>query len=365
MATSGPSVARVVSLDESRRSHRVPPWWYLPDMAKPHPTIRLRIVVAMAVGVIAGFFAYHQLTGRGHLASDFEYALRAARHLLAGVDPYNDPTVGFGLPYPFDAQFPYPIFAAMAAVPFTFFGSYIAGAMFVGAISGIMAYGITRDGWWRLSLFLSPCYFVAASVANWSPLLIASAFLPVVFAVAIAKPTLAAPIVLNYPSWLGYALSAAVAILSLVVMPTWPLAWLASVVGQQPDKYLVPVLMGPTALILIASVWWRDRAARLLLMFGCVPQHAFFYDQLVLWLVPQTLRQSLALSAVGWVAYLSWSLYDNTFDPWLAQTLGGPELTWTAPMFYLPALVLVMWQRFIASRRRPGSLVESVSADQA
>jgi hypothetical protein len=88
-------------------------------------------------------------------------------------------------------------------------------------------------------------------------------------------------------------------------------------------------------------------------MFACVPQHPFFYDQLVLWLLPQTLRQSLALSAFGWLAYLSWMVVDPNFNPLLALTPRGPGLTWTAPLFYLPALVLVAWQVLLDRRRRP------------
>ena len=134
-------------------------------------------------------------------------SIPAARRLLAGLDPYNDPQVGPGLPYPFDAQFPYPIFAALFAVPFTVLTSYAAGAFYVGLISALMAYAVTRAGWWRLTLFLSPCYFVAASVANWSPLLLATAFLPLLYPLAMVKPTLATPVMANYPSPLGYLLS--------------------------------------------------------------------------------------------------------------------------------------------------------------
>lgn len=328
-------------------------WAYINQPAEPAQVAwRRRLLVAVIIGVVAALFAYHQLTGRGLLASDFEYDLRAARRLLAGLDPYNDPSVGFGLPYPFDAQFPYPIFAVMFAVPFTIFTSYVAGALYVGLISGLMAYAITRGGWWRLAIFLSPSYFVAASVANWSPLLIASAFLPVLYPIAIAKPNLAAPIMANYPSAFGYLLCAAVVVLSLLLFPTWPLLWLGSVLGQVAGKYTLPVLIGPTVLVLIAAVWWRQRPARLLVMFACMPQHAFFYDQLVLWLLPRTLRQSLALSLTGWLAYFSWSLYDRSFRPLLAQTDNGPRLDWTAPLFYLPALILIVWQQISEARRR-------------
>ena len=285
----------------------------------------------------------------------FEFDLRAARRLLAGLDPYSDPSVGPGLPYPFDAQFPYPIFAAIFAVPFTIFTPYVAGAIYVGVVSTVMAFAVTRGGWWRLTIFLSPCYFVAASVANWSPLLIATAFLPFLYPLAMVKPTLAAPVMVNFPSALGYLLCLAVLAISVLIFPSWIILWLHSLAGQEIGKYTLPILMGPTALVLIAAVWWRQRSARLLIMLASIPQHAFFYDQLLLWLLPKTWRQSLALSLAGWVAYFSWALYDPTFNPLLARSTQIPRLIWTAPMFYLPALILVLWQQSVRGKATPAS----------
>jgi hypothetical protein len=316
-----------------------------------------RLRVALIVGLVSTLFAYHQLVQRGWLASDFEYDLRAARDLLQGLNPYNNPSSHFGLPYPFDAQFPYPLFAAMFAVPFTLFSSYVAGSLYVGCLSAVMAYAVTRDGWWRLSIFVSPCYFVAASVANWSPLLVASAFLPVLYPLAIVKPTLVAPIMVNYPSIRGYLLCVVMTAASLLVFPSWPWHWLSSVANQPGGKYTMPLLVFPATLVLVAAVWWRKRPARLLVMLAAVPQHPFYYDQLLLWLIPQTLRQSLALSLSGWAVYLLWSLHDPTFRPLLAYTLHGPSLQWTAPVMYLPAFILVAWQAREEARKKEAGAI--------
>jgi hypothetical protein len=154
-------------------------------------------------------------------------------------------------------------------------------------------------------------------------------------------------------------------LLSFVVLPNWPLLWLGSVAGQEAGKYGLPILAGPTILVLIALLWWRQRPARLLVMLAFVPQHTFFYDQLLLWLIPKTLLQSLALSAVGWVAYFSWTRYDPTFDPFLAQTDIFIPLAWTAPAFYLPALVLVMWQQLVRRRAAKVAGPQPVAAGAA
>lgn len=317
---------------------------------------RPRLAVALLIGALAALFAYHQLVGRHWLASDFEYDLRAARRLLAGLDPYHDPSTRYGLPYPFDAQFPYPLFAAILAVPFTPFPSYIAGALYVGCLSAIMAFAVSRRGWWQLCIFLSPCYFVAASVANWSPLLVAAAFLPVLYPLAIVKPTMIAPVMANYPNARGFLLCLPMIAASLLIMPNWPHLWLASLGHQPGGKYLPPllisVLIHPMLLILLSALWWRKRPARMLLMLACIPQHPFFYDQLLLWLIPQTLRQSLTLSAAGWTTYILWFSSDPTGKPLLAYTLHGPGLNFTAPYFYLPALAIVIWQAFVDVRMK-------------
>lgn len=315
---------------------------------------RQRLVVALLIGVVATFFAHHQLTGRHWLASDFEYDLRAAKRLLAGLNPYTDPSSHFGLPYPYDAQFPYPLFAAILAVPFTLFSSYIAGALFVGCLSAIMAFAVTRRDWWRLCIFLSPSYFVAASVANWSPLLVAAAFLPLLYPLAIVKPTMIAPVMLTYPNLRGFVLCVPVFVFSLIVMPSWPHFWLMSL-SHQHGKYLPPLVAAPVLLVLVAAWWWRKRSARLLILLACIPQHPFFYDQLLLWLIPKTMRQSLAFSAVGWASYFLWFSCDPDGNPWLARTIHVPDIWWTAPHLYLPALVLVVWQQYVA--RRAGRIV--------
>lgn len=301
------------------------------------------MAIALAAFIFATALSYHQLTGRGLLASDFQYALRAALRLLAGGDPYDDPTTRYGLPYPFDARFPYPLNAALLAVPFTGLDPYFAGAVFVGIGSALMAFAVTRDSLWRLSFFLSPSYFVAASVANWSPIIVASAFLPSLYPLAIAKPHIALPVFITRPNARGYLLCLAMLALTLLVMPDWPVRWVRSLADQVPGKYAMPLAVPLVVPVAIALLWWRYAPARFLLMMAVTPQHPFFYDQLLLWLIPATLRQSLTLSAVTWLGYLSWSWWDGG-DVFLAYTPHGPSLEFTAPWYYLPALGLVAWQ---------------------
>jgi hypothetical protein len=322
------------------------------------PSLRRRLVIASLIAVAAAGFALHQLSGRGLLASDFQYDLRAAHQLLAHGDPYADPhdiagteplaprvlpALPGSLPYPLDARFPYPLNAALLAIPFTVLDPYVAGAVYVGILAGLMAFALTREGYWRLAAFASPSYFVAASVANWSPLIVAAAFLPLLYPFAIAKPNIALPVLVTRPHRLGYVLCAGVLVLTIAVMPDWPLRWASSLASQVPGKYLVPLAVPLVLPVLLALFWWRHSPARFLLLMAITPQHPFFYDQLLLWLIPKTLAQSLALSAATWVGYLSWSWWDGG-DALLAFTPHGPSLDFTAPWWYLSALAVVAWQ---------------------
>ena len=210
-------------------------WGDLPDQPAEASKVpsRQRLAVAVIIGAIAAVFAYHQLTGRGWLASDLNSICEQRGAYLRDSTHITIPQVGPGSPYPFDAQFPYRIFAALFAVPFTVLTSYAAGAFYVGLISALMAYAVTRAGWWRLTLFLSPCYFVAASVANWSPLLLATAFLPLLYPLAMVRN----PRYTRHgelPKPVGVPIRAVVFALSVLSSPaTWPIHWLQSLAGQK------------------------------------------------------------------------------------------------------------------------------------
>jgi hypothetical protein len=312
-------------------------------------------MVCLAIGLAASLLSYHQLASRSLEASDFSYPLRAARRLIAGLDAYNDPTAGPGHAYPHEAQFPYPLPAALIALPFVALPPYAAGAAFIGLSSSLLAYGCTRQGWKCLGIFLSPSYFVALSVAQWSPLAVAAGLLPALLPLAIAKPNSAFPPALGRPrlqAWLWCGLPL---LLAELASPGWIPRWLDSFSTQPAGRYLPPAtvpLVGPLALV--ASLGMaimayqtpnrrRRTSLRVLLATLVVPQHPFFYDQLTLWLVPETLGQSLILSASAWAAYLAW-FGQHGGVPSLALTAQGPDLAWTMVTFHLPALTLAAWQ---------------------
>jgi hypothetical protein len=64
----------------------------------------------------------------------------------------------------------------------------------------------------------------------------------------------------------------------------------------------ITIIGGPV--LLLALLRWRRPEARLLLALAIVPQSILFYDQLLLWLVPATMRQSILLSLLSILALI-------------------------------------------------------------
>jgi len=65
-------------------------------------------------------------------------------------------------------------------------------------------------------------------------------------------------------------------------------------------------------------------------------QHRFFYDQLILWLIPQNRRQMLALTISSWIGFYYILLSFDTL--WVDET-------YLLATTYLPAFLIVLWQQ--------------------
>ena len=72
-------------------------------------------------------------------AGDFGWAIHAAQRLLAGQNPYDTPLEQ------------YPLTAAVFALPFVALRPEVAGALFYGISSALLAFGLTRHGYHCLS----------------------------------------------------------------------------------------------------------------------------------------------------------------------------------------------------------------------
>jgi hypothetical protein len=244
--------------------------------------------------------------------------------MLAGENPYA--SVRPEGPYPFNDGLYYPLPGLLVVLPFALLPGSVAGALFIGLSSGLLAFGLLREGAHRLLLFAGAPYAYAVLTCQWAPLITAAALLPNLAFALPAKPNLGLPILLAYGTRRHLILCAAVVLVSFAIWPAWPVEWLASI--PQHLNYTPLISWWGPALLL--ALWrWRAPASRLLVAMAAVPQR-LLYDQVALWLIPATLRQSLALTTASWLAMM------------LGLLTG--EGRWALAGVYLPALALVLIQ---------------------
>ncbi|MGQ9550739.1 MAG: hypothetical protein ACUVWS_19165 [Roseiflexus sp.] len=210
---------------------------------------------------------------------------------MQGKDPYAFE--------PSSLKVPYPLPVALFGLPFIGLSKPMAAAIFFGASSSLLAYGILRSGEaWRLLVFLSFPYIYALMFAQWSPLIAACWFFPVLAPLLVlVKPNIALPIALNRLTRRGVMLAGGVLLVSLMIYPSWPWRWL-EMTGQY-DR-IVPLLTLPFGpLLVLALARWRDDRARLLAAMSVLPFRGV-YDLMALWLIPRSIHQAFLLVMLSW-----------------------------------------------------------------
>jgi hypothetical protein len=292
-----------------------------------------RVILSVVVGGWGAFVAYFAMASHPqHLAKDFSYPWRAARALFDGQNPYD--VIRAVGEYPFNAPLLYPLPAAVVAAPFAFLRPEVAGALFVGLSSALLAWALLRDSPYRLPLFLSAPFVQAAILGQWSPLLTAAALMPAFQFLAAAKPTIGLAAWLYKPSLRGVLGGLVLVVIAFLVLPGWLGDWLDATSGMRKYRGPGTTLLG--IFLLLGVLRWRRREGRLFIAMSLMPQLPVFYDALILWLIPSTVWRSLALSVASWVGYLAW--YPNHASP-AQNEIALPFLIFTV---YAPALILLL-----------------------
>jgi hypothetical protein len=285
------------------------------------PSLRARIVVAALIGIATGSFCYFLLR-RLHLgSSDFSWAIHLAQGLLAGQNPYDTP------------KEQYPLTAGLVAIPFLWLHPETAAAVFYGLGSALLAFGLTRSGFHRLLVFLCYPYWVGLLTVQWSTIITASAFFPLLACVTMAKPQVGLPVFLTHINRRSFWSCVALGLLSLVVMPRWPQLWIGQM-GYYQHFFAIAVLPGP--LILLALLRYRDRDAWLLLLNSLMPQR-WFFDAFVLWLIPKSRWEVIVTVVFSWASGI-WRWYHQ---PATFEVVGR----WIVLSIYLPMLAMVLLRK--------------------
>lgn len=284
----------------------------------PMPSRRTRLLVSSGFGIFAGVFCWYLMCHFKQGAGDFSWAIRAAADLLAKRNPYATPLQLYPLP------------AATFGLPFVHTQPEVAGGIFYGLSSALLALGITRRGYHHMLIFLAYPYWAGMLAVQWIPLIMASSFFWWLTPVVLAKPQIGVPVALSRCRLPGAVASLVVIVLSFVVMPHWFSLWLA-----QTGNYVrfIPLLILPGPLLAAALVRYRDRDAWLLFLAACMPQR-WFYDPFFLWLIPKTRRQIVFTAGLSWIPGI-WKWYH--IHPTVTEVARLVVL-----FLYLPMLVVLL-----------------------
>lgn len=313
---------------------------------KAPPSWPVSLAIAAITALLAGGIAWMSMSGTGQ-AKDFTLPWTAAQHLLAGRDPYvaMRPT---GV-YPFNVPFYYPLPAALLAVPFAVVPATVAGIAFVALSFGLTALALAREDLARLPILFGFPAVMAATLGQWSPLLVAATIVPAFQVVLPVKPTLGAAAFMSRPSRLGVVLSIAIVAACFAIQPGWLVSW-REAVSDAWGSYTPPVRWAGGAGVILLTVlwWWRDGDARLLALMALAPQLPLFYDQLLVHTVARSRREVWALVVSGWIGGLGWALQGT-------PAVGGerPARGLILASIYLPALAVIAWRHL---RRPPETL---------
>jgi hypothetical protein len=283
--------------------------------------MRWRIAVSAAIGLLSGTFCWFLMMRLHQDAADFRWAIHLAQRVVNGQNPYDTP---FEL---------YPLTAAFFALPLLRLTPEVAAGIFWGISSSVLAFGLTRQGYGKLLIFLAYPYWAALLTVQWSPIISAAAFFPLLLPATMAKPQIGLPVFLTRISLRGVAACAVLAAISLAVMPNWPRLWLRQIGNYD---HFFPFLVLPGPLLLLALVRYRDRDARLLVLAALMPQR-WFCDSFILWLIPQSRRE------IVWTVFFSWGagIWRWYHVPYSFTEVGR----WTVIFLYLPMLAVVLLRR--------------------
>lgn len=264
-----------------------------------------RLGIALGVAFVTGLIAFVRYRVHPDWTTDFDQMWYAARALLGGQDPYEAVGPGRAFDWPWELYYPLP--AVLVSTPLALLPLGLARVAF-SAIGGfVVGYAIAPQWRSRWPILLSMAFFSAISRNQWSPFVLAAAWVPIAGAVVALKPnvgliTLAVQDRRALTISIGGALALVAA--SFAVRPDWLATWLTLVRGA-PNKE-VAALQPLGFLLLFALFAWRSVEGRALVAMSVVPHTPSLYDLLPVFIATRTARQALGVAVLTHV--LHWSV---------------------------------------------------------
>lgn len=256
--------------------------------------------------------------------------------LLNGTNPYD--VVGPGRLFEWNFPLLYPLPALVLASPLTLASLRGCIGLFAALSSGLLVFVLTRDGWQRLPLIASCPLLYAMGLVQWSPLLTASALIPMLGFVFVAKPTIGAALWLYRPTLWAVIGGALLVMVSIAIRPSWIGEWTATL--PSATHMVRPIAHGGGPLLVLALLRWRRPEARLLFALACVPQTALLYETVPLFLIPATWTESIFFTALSWVALAVWR--QMALPEYFPDDVLLSVRLIVVPLLYLPCLIMVL-----------------------
>lgn len=298
---------------------------------------RRRILLSILIGLLAGAVSLAMpktVVVNGIQIGDIGVPLFGLKNFLHGIFTYEQ--------YYFEnaPATTYPFTTMLALYPFLYVPLSLIAPLFCSLITTVFVYAILHDGKpWRLLILLSAQYITALQSVQFSPLIFSALLIPWLLPLAIIKPQLGIVLIASgkwsLPTILATML---MLVISLIVYPAWPIDWLehgnfSSYAGK------IPVFQGVGFVLLLSCIKWRNRRARLLTAMSLIPQR-LWYDQLMLFLIPETRYQLYILLIGSWISLFLGEMGGSAMQSPLSWTIVNYFL-------YLPALCLIFREELI------------------
>lgn len=267
-------------------------------------TLVKRLGIALGVALVTGLIAFVRYRVHPDWTTDFDQMWYAARALLGGENPYA--AVGPGRTFDWPWALYYPLPAVLVSTPFAFLPLGLARIAFSAVGGFVVGFAIAPQWRLRWPILLSMAFFSAILRNQWSPFVLAAAWVPIAGAVVALKPnvgliTLAVQDRRALIISIGGALVLVAA--SFAVRPDWLATWL-TIVRDAPNKE-VAVLQPFGFLLLFALFAWRSVEGRTLVAMSIVPHTPSLYDLLPIFIATRTARQALVVAVLTHALYWS------------------------------------------------------------